>query len=770
MDTKSKAAKTLLFKLVEASSEGEAQKIIENDHYLSNGQNWKPYGGYSGNFNTVHNQQQESVASLVEKAVNAIDHLLLRECKLRRINPEENKAPKSMQEAIELFFGIKKGDFSEVGDTKRRELANNILLIAEGSRESPNIIVADAGEGQHPSHFEDTFVSLHRSNKDKIRFVQGKYNMGGSGALRFCGEHKYQLFLSRKTPALLDSNQDDRWGFTLVRLHKVASSDPVKNSWYEYCVDENGAILSFPGETLNILPNNGGFTSGTYVKMFNYYLPDPSIIGFGLWRELNRFLYAPALPIMLYEARDYKGHSRTKLMLGNKMRTMVDERGSVEHTLTWTAELGKFGKRNIEVTLFKEGVSKSEFTTQNDAILFTINGQTHATLGRSFLRTRAKLFYLADYLLVHIDCTDVETNVREQTFMPSRERMSHNPISKEVEEILADELKRHEGLQQLNQFRREQQIIKNPKDTEFLEGVVSNLIKNNRSFLNYLGLGGGVKDVKQTGTIVIEKYEGKWFPTYLKISSYSPKDKLSRKQIPINSYARLKLETDVANDYFDRASENGELKMTPDIMNSFHLWNGIITAKLVPPEGVKIGEIQKSIIELTRPYGDSLFVEFEIEYTHPIQPQTNPPTPPPPPKGKAYKLPEPIFVYKEEANGRKSWAQMSWAQEGGWTGEDIAKVVPSGSTNGDEQNLDVYINMDAGILHDYLRRQQVSQKQQELIERSWETSIFLNSLVLYNDLSKLDKEEILSDVMKSISKITLDLMRNEPLLKEIEVD
>ena len=768
MDAKSKAAKTLLLKLVEASSEGEVQKIIEDDHYLSKEQNWKPYGGYYGNFNIIHNQQQESVASLVEKPINAIDHLLLKECKLRGINPEGNKAPKSMQEAIELFFGIKKGDFSEVGGTKRRELASNILIIAEGSRERPNIAVADTGEGQHPSHFEDTFVSLSRGNKDKIRFVQGKYNMGGTGVLAFCGEHHYQLFLSRKTPALLESNQDDRWGFTLVRLHEVSSSDPYKNSWYEYCVDGNVEILSFPGETLNILPNNGGFTSGTYVKMFNYYLHDPSIIGLGLWRELNRFLYAPALPLMLYEARDYKGHSRTKLMLGNKMRTTVDDRDSVEHTLTITAELGKFGKRNIEVTLFKEGTSKSEFTTQDDAIFFTINGQTHATLGRSFLRTKAKLYYLADYLLVHIDCTDVETNIREQIFMPSRERMRHDPISKEVEEILADELKRHEGLQQLNQFRREQQIIKNPKDTEFLEGVVSNLIKNNRSLLNFLGLGGGVKDVNEPGPIEIEKYEGKRFPTYLEILSYSPKDKLYRKQIPVNSYARLKLKTDATNDYFDRASENGELKMTPDIISSFHLWNGIITVKLVPPHSAKAGEIQKCKIELTRPYDDSLFVEFEVEYTPPIETRIVKPGEKEPDKGQAYKLPEPFFVYKEDANGRMSWAQMSWAQEGGWTGEDIAKVAPSGSTNGDEQNLDVYINMDADILHDYLRRQQVSQKQQELIERSWETSIFLNSLVLYNDLSKLEKEEMLPDIMKSISKITLDLMRNELLLKELE--
>ena len=230
----------------------------------------------------------------------------------------------------------------------------------------------------------------------------------------------------------------------------------------------------------------------------------------------------------------------------------------------------------------------------------------------------------------------------------------------------------------------------------------------------------------------------------------------------------MKLETDAANDYFDRASENGELKMTPDIMSSFYLWNGIITIKLAPPQGVKVGEIQKSMIELTRPYEDSLFVEFEIQYTPPIETRIVKPGKKEPDKGQAYKLPELILVSKEETHGRKPWSQMSFAQEGGWTGEDIAWVAPSGSTNGDEQSLDVYVNMDADILHDYLRRQQVSEKQQELITRSWETSIFLNSLVLYNDLSKLEKEEMLPGIMKSISKITLDLIRNEPLLKELE--
>ena len=120
-------------------------------------------------------------------------------------------------------------------------------------------------------------------------------------------------------------------------------------------------------------------------------------------------------------------------------------------------------------------------------------------------------------MLIHVDCTDVETNIREKTFMPSRDRMRDNEVSKGIENVLAEELSRHEGLRQLNQNRREQQITKNPKDTQFLEGVISKLITKNRDLLSYLGLGGTIKDKTEVGKQTNEEFEGKRIPTYLKI-------------------------------------------------------------------------------------------------------------------------------------------------------------------------------------------------------------------------------------------------------------
>jgi len=758
-------SKELLFKLISAKSEYEVKDIIDSEPFLIDLSNWRPYGGYEGNFNTINNQAKNSIAALAEKPINSIDALLLKECKIRNLDPESKNAPRTMKEAVEVFFGIKSGDFSEISERERRNIAKNIMIIAEGDKKRPNIIVADTGEGQHPVDFESTFLSLHRGNKNRIPFVQGKYNMGGSGVLPNCGEYNYQLILSRKTPELLKKGQPDKWGFTLVRLH-VATTSEYKNSWYEYFVDENGEILSFQGEPLEILPENELLNSGTYIKLYNYYFPEPSVITLNLWRALNRVLHFPALPMLLYETRKFKlrGTSDSKVLMGNRMRILRDDRDKLEERcppiIPIIAELGKFGKRTIEVSVFKEDTGREEFSTPNDAIFFTINGQTHATIGRSFLKTKANLHYLADSLLVHIDCTDVETNLREKTFMPSRDRMRENEVSKEIEAVLAEELGRHEGLRQLNKKRREEQISRNPEDTRFLEGIISKLIKKNRSILGYLGTDGNIKDDSDIGDLVAKEYAGKWMPTYLKVRGQQIK------QIAINSYARITFETDAPNDYFSRESEKGSFIIYPDLMKSYHIWNGRITAKLFPSRKAKVGDIKDVIAMLTRHNFEPLVVEFRIKYVEPKDSGSKIKLPylPSLAKIKNYQLPQPVLVYKEKKEGCRTWAEIKKDDGSSWCGEDIAKVVPSGDSKG----VDIFINMDADVFHDFLNRQHLTKKKQEFIKKSWQSAIFLNSLVIYNDLAKMEKGELLPDVIKSVSKVVLDLMCNDAFLKELE--
>jgi hypothetical protein len=751
--------------LIGAQSEEQVTRIVESHPVLRDPGKWRPYGGPE-KAGTFQNQQQNAVAALTDKVINSIDALLLRECRARGIDPAGRDAPKTMQAAVEEFFGVRGADFSEVSQRRRRELAEDIQVIVEGSRQRPSILVVDRGEGQCPRAFPDTFLSLEKGNKVRIPFVQGKYNMGGTGALAFCGRQKYQLILSRRCPSLPDGG-GRLWGVTLVRRHFAGEGDRV--SWYEYCVGPDGEVMSFEADGLPIPPAGRTLAWGSLVKLYDYDLEDRSVATLGLWRELNRNLHFPGLPLLIHETRDFRGHSPSKVVLGNKVRIVVDERDKIESAfppiLPIIMSLGAFGKRTVEVTAFREGTRADEFSSYRDAVFFTINGQTHATLSRSFLENKAKLGYVARSLLVHVDCTDIDTNVREDIFMASRDRMRSNEAWREIQEILARELREHEALKALNHARREQQMQRSADEQRFINEVVSRLIRSNRSLTAYLGLGGRVPggvDPTTPGDVPIETFEGKRFPTFLRIYRFNGLGSgVFQKRVPVNSYAFLKLETDACNDYLSREAEAGEFRVEPDLAASVRLWNGMITVRLVAPQGATPGQTQHIVAELTRPYDPPLRAQCEVIFAPPGERQNGGgPSVERPPRGAGYRIPEPTLVYRTPRDGSKTWADM----DPPWTGEDVAKVVPV------EDEIDIYINMDTNVLHRFVRAHRLTTRRVDMALYWYKVSIYLYSLVLHHDLAAIELQDQFSEIIKSVAKLILDLIYGQTLQPEQDGD
>jgi hypothetical protein len=776
--------KALLLSLANADSEEEVENIIDRHPILSEDKNWRPYGGFWGNFSQIHNQQGNTIPALVEKPINSIDALLMKECQLRSIDPEGAEAPKSIQEAVEKFLNIKGGNFSEISPTERRKIAEDIQIIADGSRRNPNIIIYDKGEGQHPEDFEDTFVSLTKHNKLKIKFVQGQYNMGGSGALPNCGENKYQLILSRRHPKLLNGKQD-LYGFTLVRLHKVTTTGEYKNSWYEFCVDKDGRILTFPADKeLDLGLYNRKFSYGTYIKLFSYDLPTVTNITLDLWRDLNRYLYSPALPILLYEKREYRGHQPTKLLLGNRMRIMIDDRETKETTFPISINFRGM-KFPAEVTIFKDNVDKSEFIDRLAAI-FTINGQVHDHLTNAFVTTNAKLPYLSGYLLINIDCTNISPHIRNELFMASRDRMRDNTVARTLKDEIAKELRDHDILRQLNEKRRDEKIFQNPKDEEFLKKVMSKLIQKNDEISKLLGLNGTiVSNVTKALKKRIEKegdvFRPKRFPTFVRFKKVIPGN---IKMLPQNGESKLLLETDVEDEYLIRPQDKGELKV---ILEKPHLSSGsgiggkgdgdeeIFDVNVVGPSQGQIKLRIKTKTEL--PIGTEVPVNIELsspEGPHILNAIIKIANPIEKAKEKehetpiTYRLPKTIQVYKEKKQGIECpiWNDPDYH----WNGEDICKIFPSG----DQKYLvdAVAINMDADVLHNYIRSKKLTDKSIEHLKRQYELGIYLISLILYFQLSRQenieDKEELLSYLMKGVGKIIIQVVINEEIIKEFE--
>src|ERR1035437_1637626 len=226
---------------------------------------WQPLDGNESNFGVIENQQSSPIAALIEKITNSIDAILMRKCYEAGIDPKSPAAPKSMEEAIHKFFHPENQTWY-LSPTRQKQ-AEEIQILADGPRMNTSLIVYDNGEGQHPDDFEGSFLSLLRGNKNEIHFVQGKYNMGGNGAIVFCGKKSYQLIGSKRFDC------SGKFGFTLVREHPLSREEEQtkKSTWYEYFkIDDK--IPSFGIDELDLKLHNRKFKTGTVIKLFSYDL------------------------------------------------------------------------------------------------------------------------------------------------------------------------------------------------------------------------------------------------------------------------------------------------------------------------------------------------------------------------------------------------------------------------------------------------------------------------------------------------------------------
>ena len=89
-------------------------------------------------------------------------------------------------------------------------------------------------------------------------------------------------------------------------------------------------------------------------------------------------------------------------------------------------------QQNHSIYAFKKG--KHEKFTKDEGIVFTINGQTHGYLTKAFFnRKGVGMNYLADSILVILDCSEIDGRERENLFMNSRDRLSACPLKTEIE-------------------------------------------------------------------------------------------------------------------------------------------------------------------------------------------------------------------------------------------------------------------------------------------------------------------------------------------------
>lgn len=756
--------------LYQARSEEEIESIIKSSRGLFSDSMWKPLGGNYSNFSVVKNQQSSPIAAIIEKVTNSIDALLMKRAYETGVDPKSANAPQSMEEAVKQFFP----DHSNWDlQQQRRQQAEEIQVIADGkgapSKNNPTcVIIYDNGEGQHPKDFEGTFLSLLRGNKNNVQFVQGKFNMGGSGALVFAGKRRFQLIASKR----FDGTGE--FGFTLIREHVKKEEDMAKETWYEYWLPD-GRIPSFPITSLDLGLHNRQFKTGTIIKLYNYQFP-PGYSAFAqdLNQSITEFLFEPALPILTKDtAIRYPNNKVLETDLyGLKRRLEREKDEYLEDRFSEEFDESPIGPMKVSCFVFKTKVKDSDAKEtketirkryfKNDmSVMFSMNGQVHGSLGTGFITQSLKMNMLKHHLLIHVDCTHMNYEFRKELFMASRDRLKDGEEMQTLRRFLADKLSRKGSrLWELQEKRKSAVDIDTSASTQDLL----------RSFAKTMPLDPELKKMLQQALKVDlkadkpgaekkkvapkepkpeEPFKPERFPTFLNLDRKKggPTEVM---MIPLGGEKTIKLKTDVENDYFDRVEEPGEMKvsllsiatnestggsaagMPKGITDLFSVAksspkDGTIKIALSPKKSeLKVGDQVQVKVTLTAPGGE-LEELFWVKIAEPEQPKE------PKPKEEApddnLGLPELVQAYKEkgEREGVVDWDGVTEVTS---EAMDYDTVMAPYAEGNDLKRI--YVNMDSRVLIEYKNRiKNPNAEQLAVADRKYYTYVYFHSLFLY---------------------------------------
>ena len=783
-------AEGLFVRLYTAATEDDVDRVVRDASTpLGIAGNWRPLGGNESNFGVIENQQSSPIAALIEKITNAIDAILTRKCYEAGVDPKSSAAPRTMEDAIKQFFASEYQCWHL--NSFRQRQAEEIQILADGPRMNTSLVIYDNGEGQQPEDFEKTFLSLLRGNKNEIPFVQGKYNMGGTGAIVFCGKKRYELIGSRKY------NGTGEFGWTLIRKHPLTESElqTKKNTWYEYLVLD-GKIPSFPINEMDVGLKGRKFKTGTIIKLYSYDLPSGarSVISRDLNQSINEFLFEPALPIYTIDKPERYPHDRDldRELFGLKRRLEEDGSKYVEEYFSESHQSADIGQMRVACYVFKskiEGKSvketkesiQREFFKSDMSVLFSVNGQVHGHYTSEFITRSLKMPLLKSHLLIHVDCTHMKYDFRNELFMASRDRLKDADETRRLRSLLADMLTKSK-LQEIYKHRKDSITLEGSDSGDLLRSIAKSLPLNT-DLLKLLSHTFKLDTPKEkTGPTPSRKpkeeekeepFLPQRYPSIFKLHGEGTEAKPAAK-IPLGGQRTVKFDTDVEDQYFDRSHEPGDLKLSllsikrndliggtapgdpkelSDVLNVTKSSPNKGTIKVIfnPARNTQVGDLVEVRAALEGA-GVELEERFWVKIVDPEMP-----------KEKTKKeedttedtlgLPQLYRVYQEKREGCLTWEEFETA-----TGSEMGfKTIIHPYVEGDRLER-VYINMDSHVVKSHKSRLKApSEEQLDLVEKKYISSVYFHTLFLFTiaksrnyQFRQEEGEKDLTDFLKDI--------------------
>lgn len=656
----------LLLELLEAEYEDDAIALLLKRGLFeeANSRRWVALGNMPNNQSVVHAQQSTPAAALVEKFTNGLDAILLRRCKAQGIDPRSVAAPHNMSKAVQKWFG----DFSGKSQQEIRTLAEeNLVLYATGARSRPCISFYDAGEGQLPENFPSTFCSLiygsdEGAYKGAVPFVQGRFNMGGTGVLPFCGDgRKMQLIVSR-VPSDVEKSEHE-WGFTVFCFFPSRQSP----SW-KYLVGADCKIMTAGAQPLGLVPKAGAKSGeicaprerevpyGTLIKMYDYKAPRSNVCG-ELFKKLEEYLLRPMLPLRIVECRpEYKANVMgvtvwdrfSAWATRGKLEEGFEEGASIQIKLSSGETVP------AEVRVFKADADAAEDAEHpQTGLRALINGQSHARRDTQFFKGKAvDKEHIGGSMLVTLDCSDLGQASRNALFMSNRETFREDPLLTELFKKLQNELRHHEGLIALDKKRYLEKIANATTDDDGINAL-EELLSTDPALADMFGSMTQGKVAAKTIAAAVTglnvqgeatKFEGTEFPSYFKRKDGATSVEI---ELPQNDEARVSFLTDVKNNYFTRSQSKGTCEFSGLMEPTFRLFNGRLTFTFHADKYKKpIGTIFDTVVTISDAGHGPWKLSIKVKVAPPRVKRENEPPEPNPKNDPGHTRPDIIDVYK----------------------------------------------------------------------------------------------------------------------------
>lgn len=436
--------------------------------------------------------------------------------------------PGSPSEAAATWFGLDSTALTgSLSDDEVRDLAQNTVTVIGfvGDSKDPKNSIFDAhdyGIGLTAEEMPSTILSLNRGNKKTKPWLTGKHGQGASSTYQYSD---LTLIASRKIGSKTVA-------FTLVeatwdRENYVLAKTPT----YRY--------LTIGGKVLQVEVSEEEFAVGTLVRHIGYNASDlfHTVGESSLYGLLMRSLAQPLFPVWFEmfaltptKYSPFIGYRRYGRLIRGSVnalerawtlslnstdftpadaatsennevfdteddRTASTQSAKILHRASEYYALGSwdFGGRTgvgdlgrVKITYWvadparrsSQNVLKS-WVDPDKTILMTLDGQTHAEESRAIITGNhgAKLWAVGRYMVVQIDCNDLDPRAKYELFTSTREHAKETPIKKMILDELIARLSFDSKLQDLNVELAAADIKQNQAPAEAITDLIKKYLK-----------------------------------------------------------------------------------------------------------------------------------------------------------------------------------------------------------------------------------------------------------------------------------------------------